>query len=253
MRATFDMVNELETLVTDFYVNQKLALKLDLPGSRETVLDLFGRLKKEFPQLSNFRRFEDELALESDDLKRCYSWLSLRGTMLRSGFVNPADLTEAYDLHRRILEVAPYFLSISPIDVDHLELVFGFDLEAQANRDSIVFNALLRDGPLADLVEEGEGVVEAQPVVGIAIESNPDMHAFVEVKTRTTPKERSSGLFGREPISVFLTVRNSGKLDSLDELGPRFAALAGYAERLSEERLVPSVLTPIKHAILAQS
>ena len=67
------MVNELETLVTDFYVNQKLALKLDLPGSRETVLDLFGRLKKEFPQLSNFRRFEDELALESDDLKRCYS------------------------------------------------------------------------------------------------------------------------------------------------------------------------------------
>ena len=51
------MVNELETLVTDFYVNQKLALKLDLPGSRETVLDLFGRLKKEFPQLSNFRRF----------------------------------------------------------------------------------------------------------------------------------------------------------------------------------------------------
>ncbi|MAJ47801.1 MAG: hypothetical protein CBC35_11130 [Planctomycetes bacterium TMED75] len=247
------MVNALDTLVTDFYVNQKLALKLDLPESRETLLDLFSRLKKEFPGLANFRRFEDEFALESDELQKAYSWFSLKGTTLRSGAVNPDDLGEAYRLHRTVLDIAPWFLSISPIDIEHLELVFGFDLEAQGDRDSIVFNALLSDGPLGDMVAEEEQVIECQPVIGIALDPSSQMQAFVEVKTRTSLRERNSGIFGREPISVFLTVRNTGGIEDLKDLGTRFAALAGCAERLAEERVVPNILTPIRHTILAQS
>ncbi len=246
------MVDALDTLVTDFYVNQKLALKMDLPESRETVLDLFGRLKKEFPGLANFRRFEDELALESDELQRAYSWFSLKGTTLRSGSVNPDDLGDAYDLHRKVLEVAPWFLSISPIDIEHLELVFGFDLEAQGDRDAIVFKALLADGPLGEMIGEDEQVIESQPVLGIALEPTSRMQAFVEVKTRTTTRERNSGIFTREPISVFLTVRNTGGIEDLGDLDMRFAALAGCAERLAEERVLPNIVTPLRHAILAE-
>lgn len=246
------MVNELETLVSDFYVNQKLALKLDLPDSRETILDLFGRLKKEFPDLANLRRFENELALESDELNRNYSWFSIRGTTLRSGAVNPNDLGDAYRLHRKILEIAPWFLSISAIDVEHLELAFGFDMEAQANRDEIVFNALLADSPLGDLVDHGEEVLESQPLLGIALEPSSQVQAFVEIKTRTTPLERTRGVFSREPISVYLTVRHVGPTNNLEELASRFAALAGHAERIAEQRVVPNIVVPIRHAILAQ-
>lgn len=246
------MVNLLDTLVTDFYVNQKLTLKMDLPDSRETILDLFSRLKKEFPGLTNFRRFEDELALESDELQKAYSWFSMKGTTLRSGSVNPDDLGDAYQLHRKVLEIAPWFLAISPIDIEHLELVFGFDLEAHGDRDSIVFNALMADCPLGEMVMEDEQVIESQPVIGIALEPSSKMQAFVEVKTRTTIRERSSGIFGREPISVFLTVRHTGGIENLNDLNTRFAALAGCAERLAEERVVPNILTPIRHTILAQ-
>lgn len=245
------MVNDLETLVTDFYVNQKLSLKMDLPDSRETVLDLFGRLRREFPDLANFRRFENELALESDEAHRTYTWFSLRGTQLRSGSVNPDDLGDAYRLHRKVLELAPWFLSISPLDIEHLELVFGFDMEAQANRDEIVFNAILAESPLADLLDMSDEVLDAQPTLGITLEPSSQVQAFVEVKTRTTPRERSTKAWNREPISVYLTVRHLGATESLEELSSRFAALAGHAERIAEKRVVPSIVMPIRHAILA--
>lgn len=246
------MVNELETLVSDFYVNQKLALKLDLPDSRETVLDLFGRLKREFPDLANLRRFDNEVALESDELHSRYSWLSIKGTTLRSGSVNPEDLGDAYKLHRKVLEIAPWFLSISPIDVEHLELVFGFDMEAQMNRDAIVFDAILADSPLGELIDRGEDIIEAQPVLGISLEASSNVQAFVEVKTRMTPRERASGTYSREPISVYLTVRHIGGTNSLEDLPARFAALAGHAERIAEQRVVPNIVLPIRHTILAQ-
>ena len=47
-----------QALCSDFYVNQRLWLKLDLPDRRETVLDLFDRLRRTFPKLSQFQRYE---------------------------------------------------------------------------------------------------------------------------------------------------------------------------------------------------
>ena len=145
-------IEPLAGLCSDYYINQKIALTMDVPEGRESVLDLFGRLKKEFPTLEKLRRYESEYALESADIDGTYSWVALRQTTLRSGTVNPHELDEAYRLHRSVLEIAPYFLSVSPLDLDHLELVFGFDFEADRDRDEIVFEALLADSPLADLV-----------------------------------------------------------------------------------------------------
>ena len=247
------MTNELDTLVTDFYVNQKLSLKMDLPDSRETVLDLFGRLRREFPDLANFRRFENEFALESDETRRSYTWFSLRGTQLRSGSVNPDDLGDAYRLHRKVLDLAPWFLTISPLDVEHLELVFGFDMEAQMNRDQVVFNALLADSPLAELLDTEDEVLDAQPSLGIMLEPSSQVQAYLEIKTRTTARERNTGNWNREPISVYLTMRHHGPMETLEDLTNRFAALAGHAERIAEQRVVPNVVMPIRHAILASS
>ena len=245
------MVNDLETLVTDFAVTQKLTLKMDLPSSRETVLDMFGRLRRDFPDLSNFRRFENEFALESDESHRTYTWLSLRGTQLGSGSVNPDDLGDAYRLHRKVLDLAPWFLSISPLDVEHLELVFVFDLEARLNRDEVVYNALFADSPIAGIMDHEDEVVECQPILGINLEPSAQVQAFLEVKTRTTPRERMSGNWNREPISVYLTVRHLGEMETMDDLSSRFAALAGHAERIAEQRVVPNVVMPIRAAILA--
>ena len=241
---------QFDTFCSDFYINQKLALTMDLPEGRESVLDLFGRIRKELPMLDKLRRYENEYALESEEIRGSYSWVAMRQTTLRSGWVNPERTEQAYRLHRLLLELAPYFLSVSPLDVDHVELVFGFDFEADRDRDEIIFEALLADSPLAELIDRNrEGVIDAQPFVGISIDEDPRMKAFIEIKTRPN---RPGGIETNEPISVYLTVRANGPLKTLDELPSIFGALAGHAERICEERLIPSILIPIRRTILSR-
>ena len=107
------MDSNITALCSDFYLNQKIALTMDVPEGRESVLDLFERIQREFPRLERLKRYEGECALESEDTDGTYSWVALRQTTLRSGTVNPASLEESYKLHRKILEIAPYFLSVS--------------------------------------------------------------------------------------------------------------------------------------------
>lgn len=237
-------------ICTDFYVNQKLSLRMDLPNGRESVLDMFDRVRKELPAMDRFRRYEGELALESPELASMYSWLALRRTAIRSGWVNPETLDQAYKLHRLILDVAPYFLSISPLDVEFVELVYGFDLQAERNRNEVVFEALLGNSPLASLIDTNcDSVLEAQPYIGFGLNEHCDLQGFVEVKTRTSTGEVAAGRFDDEPISVYLTVRQYGSLKSIEEFGTVFGRLAGHIEKLAEERVIPHVVMPLREAI----
>ncbi len=234
----------------DFYVNQKLALKLDLPAGREPVLELFDRLRRQEPSLRHLRRFESELVLESDDQERTFSWVTMRATSLRSGMVNPGSLEAAYRLHRMVLETAPYFLSISPLDIEHAELVFCFDFETDGNRDQIIWDALLADSPLAALVDpQQDRPIDVQPFMGLALNASNDLQAFFEIKSRSRGQEPSGARHGEDPISVYLTVRRQGPLATITELTTVFATLCGHAERLAEERLIPHVVKPIRDAI----
>ncbi|MCE9620357.1 MAG: hypothetical protein K8R92_10705 [Planctomycetes bacterium] len=248
------MTDSFHNVCRDFYVNQKLTLKMDLPWGRESVLELFDRLKASMPALQDLRRYEHEISLESaEDEQRNYSWVALRQTSLRSGSVNPADLGEAYRLHRLVLETAPWFLSIRPLDIDHLELVFGFDFEAEGNRDAIIFDALLTESPLGGLIEKGrDEPTDIQPFIGLSLDQEEGVQAFVEIKSRTKGLDVTPLRFPSEPISVFLTVRRTAPIARLEDLPAAMAALAGHAERLAEERVIPSVLVPIRNAILSR-
>ncbi|MBC23772.1 MAG: hypothetical protein CMJ32_07660 [Phycisphaerae bacterium] len=238
---------------SDFYINQKIALKMDLPSSRETVMDLFDRVRRELPAMDQFRRFDDELALESSDTERNYSWLAMRRTSVRSGWVNPSRINDAYHLHGLVLETAPYFLSISPLDVEYIELVYGFDMEAQMNRDEVVFDALLANSPLAGLIDhDRESVVESQPLIGMGIDEMSDLKAYVEIKSRSRAQEGSASGWTNEPISVYLTVRKAGPLQHVDDFKTIFGMLCGTGERLVDERVIPSVLMPLRQAILSR-
>ena len=84
---------------------------------------------------------------------------------------------------------------------------------------------------------------------GISINEDSRMRAFFEIKTRPG---KPGGMPSNDPISVYLTVRAKGPLKSLDELPALFGALAGHAERICEHRLIPSVLVPIRRAILSR-
>lgn len=237
-----------KALCSDFYVNQKVSVKLDLPSTRETVLDLFERVRRAYPTMQSFRRYEDELALESDPSCTPHRWLAIRPAHIRSGVVNPDSFDDAYGLHRCVLEVAPYFLSISPLDIEFVELLFGFDLHATGNHDAIVAGALVCQSPLGALLDvEGATPVDFQPLFGLRLgRANEGMEAHFEVKTR-----RGNDESRRDPISVYLTMRQFDPGVSVEDLPRVLGKLAGEGQRLVDSTLVPSLLIPIRDAIAA--
>ena len=243
------MATSFGALCTDFYINQKLALKMDLPSDRETVLHFFDQLRKASPQMEHFRRFKGELALESAREDPEYLWAALRRMSIRSGHVNPENMGAGYGLHRLLLKLAPHHLSISPLDVDYLEVLFGFDLECEGNQDGVVYEALFEGTPLADLFQiPGADPIDVQPVFALALDESGETQASFEVKTQG--KDRPSQPRDRpEPISLYVTVRRYGPVGHLEELETLFDQVSERAEQLATERLVPDLLQPIARHI----
>ncbi len=250
------MATSYAALCNDFYVNTKLSLKMDLPSGREPVLDLFERVRRQRPGMSNFKRFRGELALESGDRSGSYEWMALRRNSLRCGTVNPETMDGAGGLHRLALETAPFYLSINPLDIEYLEVLMGFDLEAAGNHSAIVFDALYRDTPAAKLVRPDETTpMDVQPFFGVSLSESHDEQAYFEVKARTSAAEAAAASGSEdapgEPISVYVTVRSTRAVQDVKELPARFDHLLAEAEHLVQERAAGNLLTPLRDAIAA--
>jgi hypothetical protein len=248
------MATSFGALCNDFYVNQKLALKMDLPDDRETILHLCEQVRKAMPDMDRFKRYEGELALESSRREPTYRWLAMRRNSVRTGHVNPESLAEAYKIHRLVLEVAPYHLTISPLDVDYVELLFGFDLECKGNHDEVVAEALLSQSPMGQLLNHDKTwVLDVQPILGLSLSDKGNLQAYFEVKTRRRNRRGNATRYRSEPISIYVTVRQYGPIGELGNLQRIFETLAQHAESLATEKVVPHLLAPIARQITSSS
>ena len=138
------MYNPFSAFCDDFYVNMRLSTQLNLPHSRDTVLHFFERIQKDFPSLTRFRKHENgDLCLEENRESDSYRWVTLEQRRLLSGHVNPPSIEESLKIHQLLLELAPYNLGLSPVEVDYLDVLFGFDLSFRGNHDEVVAESLL--------------------------------------------------------------------------------------------------------------
>ncbi|RNC81958.1 MAG: hypothetical protein ED559_09295 [Phycisphaera sp.] len=245
--TSYDTLDSLKALVSDAYVNLKVSLKLELTKSRETVLELFDRVRRQYPSMSHFGRHGEELALETGAGETPYRWLAVRTRNIRSGVVNPDDFQSAHTLHRHVLEVIPYYLNISPLDIDSVELLFGADIMAAGNHDEAVYNALIADSPLSNLLVHDCTVTDCQPVLTSTVPDEPGVEVQYEVKTRSHGPTRDHE--HPEPISVYQTIRKTGPLANLSELDQTYAKLARHGEHLVEHAMIPSLVVPIRGAV----
>ena len=171
-----------------------------------------------------------------------------------TGHVNPQTLKEAHQYHQLILELTPYHLTISPLDIDHVELLYGFDLECENNHDQVVYEALHASGQLAGLQEIKDGkIIDCQPMFRFALTEDGSGQATFEVETRARGKRGTTSRTRHEPISLFLSLCHYGPVDKLEDLKAISAALSKHAERLAMDRLVPDLLLPISRQITSSN
>lgn len=250
------MATDFGTVCDDFYVSSRLFLKLELALERETVLHFFDRVRKEFPGMSKFRRRDDGCLILEEDPGPGASrrWLRLEPNSLRFGHFAPADIATVRVLSDVILEQAPYHLTFSEIDYDHLELIYGFDLEYCGNHDQLVAETLWDDHPLGQFLlgEESAHAIETQPYIGIALTDECDLQAYVETKSRTTTYEVRTGEFERQPLSVYLTIRKYWDVDRGLSLLDVMNTLYERADALATQKVVPLVVDPLAQAIASR-
>lgn len=239
------------SVADDFFVNMSLQTTLDLPANRETVLHFCEAVQKQFRTMTGlYQREGGQFVLEGDRDGGNYRWLELQTNRLSAGHFNPPDVADGYELHRWLLDRSVYYLGVSGLDVDCLDVLFGFNLDYMGNRDAIVAQALLAGSPLSAFAGDGpEKCVECEPSFVIAMDEECDLQARVHIETHSNTYQVRTGNYEDEPISIYLTVRQYPRSGQVFDIPRAFARQCAICEELTERAVIPSVVQTISAAI----
>ncbi len=242
---------DFSSVADDFFINLNLQTSIPLPDSRETVLHFFEQMQKEFRSMTNlYQRDNREYVLEGDRDSGNYQWVELHLSRLVGGYFNPPDTSAGYKLHQRLLERSFYFLGVSGLDVECLDLLFGFNLDYRGNRDEIVSRALLDGSAFGALTDElGIRCIESEPAMVIALSEDYSPQVRVSVETRGGSYQARTGDYDDQPISVYLTVRAYPRTGELFDPQKSFVHQCEVAEDLASRIIVPNIIQPLLTAI----
>lgn len=243
------------SLSDDFYVNLNLNTEMELPGSREAILHFFERIQKQYSSMKNFySRESGEYVLEEEKEKGHYRWASVDGRRVCSGYVNPGSPDSALEQHQLVMDIVPYALSISPLDCESLNLMFGFDFNYQGNHNELVADALGIAPAFDSLIEKYRGqVVAYEPHVQFSVDEDCRTQCRVSVETRTSAYHVKTREFPQEQLSVYVTARRYGSLEPGTTYVDMLRALGNLCTEVIEDYVADELLKPIQRTIEIKS
>lgn len=239
------------SLCDDFYINMNLGTEMELPANRETVLHFFERVQKTYPTMRNFySRERGDFVLEEDKDQGSYRWCTIEPRRVCSGQVNPETIDEAMAQHKLILELAPYTLSVSPLDCEALDLLFGFDFTYRGNHNQLIAEVLGVSPAMELALQTPEAtVINFEPSVTIAVDAECRMQLRISVETRTNAYQVRMGDFPEEQLSVYVTARQYGSLAPDKTFVETIDRLRQLCHETLDNHVVEHILQPLGRAI----
>ncbi len=237
--------------VDDFHVNLNLNTELEIACDNEAIFHYFEMFGRVYPDMKKFEAQDGAewiRVFEEDRDKPCYRWLTVEKARISSGFTNPPKLDMAYELHQKVLDIAPTALSVSPLNVKAVDLMFGFDMTYEGNHDEIVARALAP--PCFDRFVEDPAsrIVNFEPNITFAVDEACNIQCRLAIETRTSVPQLVSGRFDDNQITVFFTVRQYWSPQNRDFRGA-FERLAEIGEKYVDRNVIPQVIKPLAEAI----
>lgn len=247
-------MNPYSNEADDFYVNMNLNTELELPRNRDTVLHYFEQMKKAFPDLRSFyTRESGDLVLEGDKDEPSYRWLSIEPRRLSSGYVNPTSMEEVYRQHEMVLDLGPHLLSLSTLDCEALDVMYGFDFTYAGNQDELVAETLGLGAGMEGLLEApGVRVLNFEPSVTLSLDRTCRLQCRFSIETRTNAFQVRTGDFPEDQISVYFTVRQYWGGGAERSFVESFVRQRTLGEELVNERIIPKVVRPLAAAIASR-
>lgn len=244
-------MSHYRSLSDDFYLNMNLNTEMDLPQSRETVLHYFEQIQRQYPTMRNFYgRERGEFVLEEDKERGDYRWMSIEQRRICSGQVNPETLEQALRQHELALELAPYALSLSPLDCESLNVMFGFDYTYRGNHNELLVEALGVAPALERMTEvPGATVLGSEPSLQLALDEDCRIQCRLSFETRTGAYHVRTGEYPEEQLSVYFTARRYGSLDPGETFVSAMKRLAELCVEMVDNYVVDCVLRPLQQTI----
>ena len=98
----------------------------------------------------------------------------------------------------------------------------------------------------------GGQLVSSDPSIQIALDEDCRTQCRVSIESRTSAYHIRTGEFPEEQLSVYLTLRRYGSLDSGATYMDTMKKLQEHAANVLNEYLIENVLQPLQHAIAIQ-
>ena len=238
----------------DYYVNMNLSTEMDLPTNRETLLHFFEQVKKRHPGLCNFyNRERAEFVLEEEKDQGSYRWTSVESRRISAGQVNPKSIDEAFQVHRDVMEIVPYALSVSSLDCESLNVMFGFDYTFRGNHNQLVAEALGLPPALEAMQQMApSAVLNYEPQIQFALDDACRYQCRMSIETRTNAYHVRTGEYPEDQLSVYLTARRYGTLESGETFADALKKLNETCVNLVDNYLIENVLLPLQQTIAIQ-
>ena len=244
--------NSYSSLCDEFYVDMCINTELDLPTQRDTVLAFFERIQKQYPSMGRFyRRDNNEYCLEESRHLGQYRWVTLELDRIGSGIVNPPDFEMAYQQGRLVLELVPYMLSVSHLDIDSLDITFAMDFDHKGSHDEVIADALFAMTPFGTLLDlPGAKPIGFSPAVVIALSDDCYTQARISIESKTSVYEpHKNDQKSGDAISLSFTIRQypppMGGFDPLKS----FERQCQLLEEMMAEKIVPNFVQPLTETI----
>jgi hypothetical protein len=235
----------------DYYLNMNLNTEMDLPQTRDTVLHFFEQVKKTYPGMKNFySRERGEFVLEEDKDQGDYRWASIETRRVSSGYVNPASVEDAMKQHAFILDLIPYTLSVSPLDCESLNVMYGFDYTYRGNHNQLLVDALGIIPAFEKMAEiPGASVLAHEPSIQFALDEDCRTQCRLSIEPRTSAYHMRVKEFPEEQLSVYFTARRYGSLDGEETYVSAMTKLSDICQEIVDGYIVDQVLRPLQQAI----
>lgn len=247
------MLNSFSSFCDDLYCDMYVNTELDLPTERSTILTFFERLQRQYPSMADFgRRSDGAYCIEENRDTGHYRWVAVEKDRIGSGLVNPRCREEAAAQHKLVLELMPYMLGVSHLDVHSLDVTLAMDFDYAGNQDEVIAEALFSSSAFSCLIEPPYSrCINFSPVMVVNLSADCRTQARISVESRTgvyEPDTKSAPAEG-DPIGLSLTVRQYPSGQGTFDPVASFEYQCRTAEQLMAEKVIPCIVKPLINVI----
>ena len=141
-------------------------------------------------------------------------------------------------------------LSVSPLDCEALDLLYGFDFTYRGNHNQLVAEALGINPAYERLAEvPGAMIINHEPSLTVALEEDCRLQCRLSVETRTNAYQVRTAEFPEEQLSVYVTARQYGSLGPGRSYLETLDRLDEVCREMLDGHVIEHVLRPLARTI----